>query len=270
VKHWLWGQTLAVKVFHNNDEVRAWRRELNSLTFLTHANIVRIMHIVYETLEDRSQCRAPVGYAMELMAQSAADRHDYTFEQLFKVFEQTASALAFSHMHGVIHFDVKPANILLDESCSVAKLCDFGCARMLQSAAASVTYGTTSLVSGRVRGTLSYMAPEVSRGDFDFENAPRAKLCDIYSFGKTMWKLLHPSREVEINLSHPVDRKDVPTALKNLVEQCTQYDPANRPQDMFDVLTRLQLVLQEYEASTCSATAASSGSLQVKRSPFTA
>ncbi len=234
VKHWQWGQSLAVKVFHVfQDPAKrlAWRRELNSLTFLSHANIVRMMYIVYETLDDRNQCRAPVGFAMELMALSAAEWRDYTLDQLLNVFVQIASALVFSHEHGVIHFDVKPENILLDESCSLAKLCDFGCAHRLKSAASSMT---ASVVQGQIRGTQLYMAPEVLLGKF--ENAPQ--LCDVFSFGKTMWKLLHPYRDVEINRVFPVDA-DVPPALKNLVEQCTMDDPAKRPQVITEVLERL-------------------------------
>jgi hypothetical protein len=256
---WLWGQNLAVKVFHQNTEGDAWRRELNSLTFLTHANIVRMMYIVYETLEDRNQCRAPMGYAMELMARSAAVEYAYTLEQLLKVFEQIASALAFSHEHGVIHLDVKPENILLDESCSVAKLCDFGCAHMLH---ASVTAST---LQRQVRGTLLYMAPEAFRDEF--KDSPLNKRCDIYSFGKTMWKLLHPLRNVEINRAFPVVA-DVPSSLKKLVEQCTMDDPGERPQEMSDVLKRLQRVSQEYETSMFSATATPLASLQVKRRPM--
>jgi TPR repeat protein len=235
VKHWQWGQSLAVKVFHVlHDPAKrlAWRRELNSLTFLSHANIVRMMYIVYETLDDRNQCRAPVGYAMELMALSAAERRDYTLDQLLNMFLHIASALAFCHQHGVIHFDVKPENILLDESCSVAKLCDFGCAHKLQSAVLSMT---ASVVQGQMRGTQLYMAPEVFLGKFN--DAPQ--LCDIFSFGKTMWKLLHPDRAVEINRVFPVVA-DVPAALKQLVEQCTMDDPAKRPQHMSEVAIRLQ------------------------------
>ncbi len=270
VKHRLWGQTLAVKVFHNNAEGDAWRRELNSLTFLTHVNIVRMMYIVYETLEDRIQCRAPVGYAMELMAhsaqsamesmaQSAADQHEYTLEKLLKVFEQIASALAFSHEQGVVHLDVKPENILLNESWSVAKLCDFGCAQMLHATV------TASTIQRNFRGTLLYMAPEALHRKTFLKDSPLDKLCDIYSFGRTMWKLLHPSRDLEINLAFPVDREDVPLALKELVEQCTKHDPTERPENMSDVLKRLELVSQEYERSMYS-TSATLASFQVKRS----
>ena len=242
VKHWQWGQPLAVKVFHDTVERHAWRRELNSLTFLSHPNIVRMLYIVYETLDDRSQCRVPVGYVMELMAMSAAERRDYTLDQLLNVFVQIARALAFSHERGVVHFDVKPENILLDESCSVAKLCDFGCAHRLKREASSTT---VSVIQGQMRGTQLYMAPEVFRGKF--EDAPQ--LCDIYSFGKTMWKLLHPSRDVELNRALPVDA-DVPPALKQLIEQCTMDDANQRPQHMSEVLERIQSACTPATAST--------------------
>jgi hypothetical protein len=91
------------------------------------------------------------------------------------------------------------------------------------------------------------MAPEAFRPDF--KNSPRDKLCDIYSFGKTMWKLLHPSRDVELNRALPVDA-DVPHALKRLVEQCTMDDVDQRPQQMSEVLERIQSACFPATAST--------------------
>jgi serine/threonine protein kinase len=236
VKHWLWGQTLAVKVFHDTIEGHAWRRELNSLTFLTHANIVRMLYIVYEAVDDRSQGRPPVGYVIELMACSAASRRrQQNLGLLLDMFVQIARALAFSHENGVVHFDVKPENILLDESFSIAKLCDFGCAHKLKSASACES------VMGQKLGSDRCMAPEVLLGKFDYD----PKLCDIYSFGKTMWKLLHPAQDVEINVASPVNA-DVPPALKELIEQCLIKDPAERPHNMTDVLERLQSIPESY------------------------
>ncbi len=190
-----------------------------------------MFYIVYETLADRSESFTPVGYAMELMDRSAADRCEYSLDQLLNIFEQIASALAFSHQFGVIHFDVKPGNILLNAACTVAKLCDFGCAHKLRSVAASAT---ASMV-GHWRGTLDYVAPEAYHGDF--ESSPH--LCDVYSFGKTMWKLLHPSRVVD-PLSECKVTVEVPSVLKELVEQCTLRDATKRPQDMSGVLEWLQ------------------------------
>ena len=90
---------------------------------------------------------------------------------------------------------------------------------------------------GHLRGTLDYMAPEAYHGDL--ESSPH--LCDVYSFGKTMWKLLHPSRVVD-PLSECKVSAEVPAVLKELVEQCTLKDAAKRPQDMSGVLEWLQAV----------------------------
>jgi len=236
-----WGQAHAVKIFQDKEDGDAWRRDLNSLTFLTHPNIVRIFYVVYENSVDRSQLRNPIGYVMELMAQSAADRFECTFPQLLNLFEQVARALTFAHENGVIHFDIKPDNILLDESCTVAKLCDFGLAHKLKSLSMSAASSSSITTAGQ-RGTLLFMAPE-SLNDENFESSPRLKLCDIFSFGKTMWKLLHQSQTRSTPLSLPLCfYVDVPSDMKDLVLQCTKEDPSERPQRMSLVLERLQYI----------------------------
>jgi serine/threonine protein kinase len=263
-----WGQYLAVKIFHENEEVRAWRRELNSLTFLTHTNTVRMFYVVYETLQDRNKMRPPVGYAMELMTRSADDVCAFNFdkihdgrsnaniysahatdsvprsdcfkkiecsvEQLLQLFHQIASVISFSHEHGVVHFDIKPDNILLDDSCSIAKICDFGCAYELQNLSTTVS-ATVNLE--KFRGTILYMAPEAFDGDIKFPT-----LCDIYSFGKTMWRLLHPHEKLYPQM-HCQVTAPVPQALRDLIETCTLANPADRPQSMSEVASHLKDII---------------------------
>ncbi len=237
VNHRIWGQPVAVKIFHDESREKryAWRQELNSLIFLTHANIVRMFYILYETVEDCSDALPPVGYVMEEMARSAADKHDYTLAQLLDIFQQIATALNFAHSFGVVHFDVKPENILLDDACSVAKLCDFGCARKLHETLTDGVEGQVPL------GTLLYMAPELFAPKA-VESLKRSqfKLCDIYSFGKTMWKLLHPSLSC-LPCQECKVTANVPVALRQLVEQCTLGDATKRPQEMLEVVKSLQL-----------------------------
>ncbi len=212
---------------------------MNSLTLLTHENIVRMFYTVYETLQDHKMLRAPLGYAMEIMARSAEtcfgdDKFQCTFDQLLQIFVQISKALTFAHEHDVIHFDVKPENILLNDSCTVAKLCDFGCARSLQTTACTASM---NVVDGKVYGTYWYMAPEAIGGIII--DHQKAKLCDIYSLGKTMWKLLHPLEK------YPSECKvsaNVPPALKELVQQCTLENPVFRPQKMSEILHRLQQI----------------------------
>jgi serine/threonine protein kinase len=244
-----WGNAHAVKIFLNKADGEAWRRDLNSLTILTHANIVRIFYVIYENSDDRSQLRPPIGFVMELMAQSAADPFECTLKQLLNLFEQVARALTFAHENGVIHFDVKPDNILLNGSCTVAKLCDFGLAHKLKTASDSAR-SSSSLHSQR-RGTVFYMAPEMFLKKF--EESPREQLflCDIYSFGKTMWQLLHPDLDVMPGSTGSileVTAEGIPPDFKQIVEQCTQMDFRLRPQKMSRVLERLQHVQKQMAA----------------------
>jgi hypothetical protein len=244
VKHPLYTEPfLAVKLFKSGDveSSEAWRRDLNSLTILTHPNIVRMYFVVYESTEDRAQSRRPVGYGMELMACSAADRAEYTLPQLLSIFEQIAGALTDCHENGVVHFDVKPENILLDDACKVAKLCDFGFAHKLKSASNSAI--SKSALGNR--GTVYYQAPETF--DSKFESSPSAKLCDVYSFGKTMWKLLHPTQDIKPFVCDAVTAGGVPPALKRLIEQCIKREIKDRPQVMSDVLERLKRIRSEVQ-----------------------
>ncbi len=85
-----------------------------------------------------------------------------------------ADALAYAHQHGVLHRDVKPANIILDDS-GVVWITDFGLARHEEHEGVTET--------GDIVGTLRYMAPEQFSGQSDAR-------CDIYSLGMTLYELL--------------------------------------------------------------------------------
>jgi serine/threonine protein kinase len=242
-----WGNTHAVKIFKDKADGDAWRRDLNSLTFLTHPNIVRIFYVIYENSDDRSQLRSPIGYVMELMAQSAAVDHlECTLPQLLNLFEQVARALTFAHEKGVIHFDVKPDNILLNGSCTVAKLCDFGLAHKLKNASDSAR--SSSGLNVQRRGTVFYMAPEMFLKKFEESPPEQLFLCDIYSFGKTMWQLLHPDLYVMPGSILEFTAHGIPPGLKQIVEDCTQVDFKLRPQKMSFVLMQLQDVQKQLAA----------------------
>jgi serine/threonine protein kinase len=101
---------------------------------------------------------------------------------------QLASALDYAHQHGVVHRDVKPSNVLLDEQGGIY-LTDFGIARLFDNGPDGLTlwrgYGPTTLTNaGQIPGTPHYMAPEQINGE------PAGPATDIYALGVVLYQLV--------------------------------------------------------------------------------
>jgi serine/threonine protein kinase len=143
--------------------------------------------------------------------------------------EQIASALDYAHQQGVVHRDVKPANVLLDSS-GKAYLADFGIVKLFDT-------GHTSLTTmGQVIGTPEYMAPEQARGD---QVGPAA---DIYGLGVLLYHLV--TGRVPFKASNLVDlalqlatvtpespcqlRPDLPGPAEEAIMCALRKDPAAR------------------------------------------
>jgi serine/threonine-protein kinase len=152
---------------------------------------------------------------------------------------QLLEALAHTHARGVVHRDVKPANLLVTrtDGADWVKLADFGLARLYQTSTLS---GLT--LSGDVGGTVAYMAPEQIT---DFRGAGAA--ADQYSAAATLYHLLtgkHLFRwppRMEERLKVIVERAptpirqhraDLPAALADAVHRALAKDPANRFADV--------------------------------------
>ena len=105
-------------------------------------------------------------------------------EETLDWLEQTAAALDDAHRAGIVHRDVKPANLLLDERNEV-HVGDFGIARVIDES----TMGMT--VAGTVLGTAGYLSPEQARGE------PATHASDIYGLGVVAYELLTGGRPFE-------------------------------------------------------------------------
>jgi hypothetical protein len=141
--------------------------------------------------------------------------------------EQLCDALAGAHAQGIVHCDVKPANVLITVAGQV-KVGDFGVARLAE--------GTSQAPSATVAGTPRYMSPEQARGQ------PTGPATDVYSAGVVLYEMLaaeppfsHGSA-VELGLRHvqeqpPPLRVEVPAALREVVARALAKDPADRYPD---------------------------------------
>jgi tetratricopeptide (TPR) repeat protein len=167
-------------------------------------------------------------------------------QEALTIASQVARALEHAHDCGIIHCDVKPANVLLDESRG-AQVCDFGLARIT---------GKEQGFDGQLAGTPAYLSPEQISDD---EIGPAA---DLYSLGCLLYELLtgrppfvgeNASEVLSLHRmarpTPPMDRNPaIPTALGDLVMKLLEKDPAARPTSAREVGVALDGVLDSWTA----------------------
>ncbi|MCC6362827.1 MAG: protein kinase [Bryobacterales bacterium] len=176
------GRMVAVKTLTAGGDpelLLRFRNEAASAGKLHHKNIVTIYdfgehegepYIVMELLEG------------EDLQRIIAAHHPLSLVQKMQIMAEVAQGLQHAHSHGVVHRDVKPANIMVLPTGSV-KIMDFGIALVTHAA------GTRLTRTGMLPGTLRYMAPEQFRG------ATNDPLSDIFAYAITYYELLtgqHP------------------------------------------------------------------------------
>jgi serine/threonine-protein kinase len=226
-------------IAHNPDQLERFRREARAVAQLNHPHIVQVIdageddgmpYIVFEyvegmTLKDRirhfGRLDVPesVAYAIEI-----------------------SRALGAAHERGIVHRDVKPQNILVDEEGS-AKVTDFGIARTLEQE------GLTA--DGRVLGTTDYVSPEQALGH------PVTGQSDLYSLGVVLYEMLtgdvpfKGENQVAVAMKHVREelpdiafrRPEVSSALAAVLDRATAKDLAQRYQTDRELLADLEEVL---------------------------
>jgi serine/threonine protein kinase/beta-lactam-binding protein with PASTA domain len=170
------GRRVAVKLLHERfaqDEefVERFRREASSAASLSHANIVSVF--------DRGEWGGTYYIAMELLEGRSLDtivreEAPLTPERAIGLTEQVLLAARFAHKRGVVHRDLKPHNVIIDDEGRV-KVTDFGIAR---AGASEITQ------TGSIMGTARYLSPEQAQGE---SVGPRS---DLYAVGILLYELL--------------------------------------------------------------------------------
>lgn len=152
-----------------------------------------------------------------------------------KVLRDAARGMDFLHRRGIVHRDLKAANLLIDEH-DVVKVCDFGVARLKPAVLTNFVAGNWTAEMTAETGTYRWMAPEV------LEHKPYDHKVDVYSFGIMIWEVvtgevpyagLTPLQAaigvVQRNL-RPTMPPTASPKLTDLAEACWHQDPVQRPE----------------------------------------
>lgn len=222
------GRAVAVKVIkpwwaEDDAWVERFQREARLLARVNDPGVVRIY--------DFGEAEEGPYYVAELVeGESLADRlrrGPLAPQDACAVAEELCGALGAAHREGVLHCDVKPANVLLGEDGRV-RVGDFGVARLAE--------GTSQAPAATVAGTPLYMSPEQARG------LPTTAATDVYSAGVVLYEMLagqppfaHGS-VVELGLRHlqeepPPLPASVPGPLRAVVEKAMAKEPRERYPD---------------------------------------
>jgi serine/threonine protein kinase len=169
------GRPVAIKVLKRvlaDDPtfLERFRREARAAAVVSHPNVATVYDYGERSSEPFIVMELVEG---ETLAERIAREGRLPWRQAFAIAEQVARALAAAHASGVVHRDVKPANILVDASGNV-KVTDFGIARAAQA--------TTLTRPGMVLGSANYVAPEQAQAN------PVGPAADLYSLGCVLFE----------------------------------------------------------------------------------
>jgi serine/threonine protein kinase/tetratricopeptide (TPR) repeat protein len=224
-------RTVALKViglgpWTTEAHLKRFRREAEAAAHLEHPCIVPI----YEVGEREGQCYFSMKFVEGGRLDEMVRREPMPTRRAVELIAKVARTMQYAHEHGILHRDIKPGNILLDQE-GEPHLTDFGLARLVE---------TESTITGtlEVLGTPSYMAPEQAVG----ETKKLTSATDVYGLGAVLYQLLTGQppfaggttydtirllRDTEPRSPHVLNRK-VDRDLSAICLKCLEKDPKHR------------------------------------------
>src|SRR5437763_14323768 len=172
-------RTVALKVISlgqwaSKAHLKRFRFEAEAAARLEHPGIVPI----HEVGERDASCYFSMKFVEGGQLDEVARREPIPVRQVVELIAKVARTVHYAHEHGILHRDVKPGNILLDQK-GEPHLTDFGLARLIET-------DSTITRTQEVLGTPSYMAPEQAVGN----NAAVSRVTDVYEIGAVLYHLL--------------------------------------------------------------------------------
>lgn len=230
-------RTVVVKALgteHASDETARVRfeREARSVAALGHPNVVQLYR--YGLLSDRTPylvMQHIKGRSLEETLKALGERPP---AEARRILSDVASALGAAHRSGIVHRDVRPGTILLEEETDRALLNDFGVAGILDP---SSNRGPRITQTGQILGTPEHMSPEQIRGE------PLTAESDVYALGIVAYEILTgkgpyeaSSRRAILTAHLQKEPRPLPSrvagqdpALEDLLRRCLSKEPSHRP-----------------------------------------
>jgi len=256
---------VAIKILHqyhasDTERVKRFAREARSAARLNHPGIVQVYDVV--------EAEGRMALVMEYVRGSSLDVYlkdhpELTLADKLEMAAQIADTLHVAHQAGIIHRDVKPANVLVDESGQV-KLTDFSLARLVDSTLTPLT-GINDVL-----GTPAYMSPEQCQGQ---DAVPQS---DLYSLGVMIYEMAAGNRPFEAEnylalLRHHTDtpptpirllKPSLPEVLEQLVMRCLAKAICDRPASGKELAEALRQMVADGLAETFERSAAKTVALK--------
>jgi excisionase family DNA binding protein len=252
-EHPLMKRKVAIKVLprssaEKDSRVKRFLKEAELVSSLDHPNVVKAYH--FDAEHDRYYLIMEFIDGINL--QQKVDREGpLRFDLAADYVAQSAKGLAYAHSAGLIHRDVKPANLLVDRD-GIVKVLDLGLARSMAPNATSYTQDRT----GKVLGTADYVAPEQVKDSHDVDART-----DIYSLGCTLYFLLsgrapfsegNLANKLAMHLYHQPEslreqRADTPLSLERICLKMMAKKREDRYQSAGEVCDVLLRWLQDFK-----------------------
>ncbi|MFQ5723776.1 MAG: protein kinase [Terriglobia bacterium] len=219
-------------------------REARTASKLNHPHICTI----HEVGEAGGQAYIAMEYVEGRPLSALVAGQSLPIEQALRYGQQIADGLAHAHERGIVHRDLKSANVVITPE-GRAKVLDFGLAKRLrEEQLEEATRSQASLTAeGAVMGTLAYMAPEQLRGQ------PADARADVWALGVMLHEMVGGERPFQGNTGHelssailtrspgPLPGK-VPAELRGVIERCLAKEPGERYQRGAEVRAALEAI----------------------------